>query len=576
LDHSDNNVSYAADRLGTEPVGKLLLRFSIPAITGMIVNALYNVVDRLFVGQGVGEIALGGLSLVMPLMTITMAFSMLFGIGAANMISMRLGQQRRGDAESALNHCFWLLLGTGLLLMALGLTFLEPLLLLTGAQEGSGALPYAKGYYRIILYGQVFSMVSFGMSHCTRAQGFPTVTMTSMLIGACMNIALDPLFIFVFGWGVEGAAWATIISQLASAIWILSFSFSKKASVRLRLGPRKLPPQHSDAISAEPARQPSDELSQQPSAEPSAEPARQLDVSSSEPSPQLATELAQQPLAKTSPESPPVPPAPSAPHAPGAPASPAGRTPLRGFALPPGIARSLGFVRQIMSFGMAQFLLQIAASGVQIVYNNSMKWYGASALGVDNGGDIALSGLNIVGSMSMMILMPVFGINQGAQPILGYNYGAKKYGRALSAYSRAVTAAILVCTAGFVLTEAAPVAIVRLFTPSGSAALLYFAPLAMRIANIMLPLNGFSIVSSNMFVVTGRPRMSILLSMLRQVILLIPCMLLFGRVWGLVGVVAATPVADGLSALVTGAVIIFELKNMRRLAKSEIAAPGAP
>jgi Na+-driven multidrug efflux pump len=147
----------AASRLGTEQIGKLLLRFSIPAITGMLVNALYNVVDRIFVGQGVNEIALGGLSLVLPLMTISLAFAMLFGIGAANMISMRLGQKRKPEAENALNHCFFLLLGIGILMMAMGLIFLEPLLSLLGAQEGSEALNYARDYLRIILYGTVFS-----------------------------------------------------------------------------------------------------------------------------------------------------------------------------------------------------------------------------------------------------------------------------------------------------------------------------------------------------------------------------------------------------------------------------------
>ncbi|GHV34081.1 hypothetical protein AGMMS4952_26390 [Spirochaetia bacterium] len=231
---SDTIRNNAAERLGTEKIGKLLLQFSIPAITGMLVNALYNVVDRIFVGRGVDEVALGGLSLVLPLMTITMAFAMLFGVGAANMISMRLGQRRREEAENALNHCFWLLFGMGIILMALGLALLEPILSLLGAQEGSAALDYARSYYRIILFGQVFAMVGFGFSHCTRAQGFPAITMISMFIGAGLNIILDPIFIFILHWGVKGAAWATIISQLAAAIWILAFSFSKKAVIRLR------------------------------------------------------------------------------------------------------------------------------------------------------------------------------------------------------------------------------------------------------------------------------------------------------------------------------------------------------
>ncbi|MDR2510149.1 MAG: MATE family efflux transporter, partial [Spirochaetaceae bacterium] len=177
---SDLGRQDAANRLGTEPVGKLLLRFSIPAMTGMVLNALYNVVDRIFVGRGVGEIALGGLSLVNPLMTLTMAFSMLFGLGAANMISMRLGQKRAGDAESALRHGFCLLIVSSVLIILIETLFFDRIISLLGAKEDSLALQYAERYYRIILGGTAFFMVSFGLSHCARAQGFPLVSMIGM------------------------------------------------------------------------------------------------------------------------------------------------------------------------------------------------------------------------------------------------------------------------------------------------------------------------------------------------------------------------------------------------------------
>ncbi|GHV91078.1 MATE family efflux transporter [Spirochaetia bacterium] len=470
--HQDTKKTDAAARLGTDPIGKLLLRFSIPAVTGMVVNALYNVVDRIFVGRGVNEVALGGLSLVLPLMTISMAFAMLFGIGSANMISMRLGQGRREEAENALNHCFCLLLLMGFIFMAVGLIFMEPILSMLGAQEGSESLNYSREYLQIILYGSVFFMVGFGFSHCTRAQGFPNVTMISMLLGAGMNIILDPIFIFVFHWGVEGAAWATIISQLASAVWILSFSFGKKAVIKLRLKTFK---------------------------------------------------------------------------------------------------PSLRIISQIMAFGSAQFILQFVMSGVQLLYNTSMGWYGAAALGVANGGDIALSGMNIVGSISMLILMPVFGINQGAQPILGYNYGAKQYHRVLKAYLGAITAATAICTLGFMMGELFPHFLISIFAPNGSEALLSFTPWAMRVMMIMLPLNGFQIVSTNLYVVTGRPKISIFLSMLRQCIVLIPCMLIFGKIWGLHGVIASAPVADGFSVLLTGTMIFFELKKLRSMDKAGTA-----
>jgi putative MATE family efflux protein len=459
-----NESSHAADRLGTESISKLLLKFSIPAITGMLVNALYNVVDRIFVGQGVNEIALAGLSLVLPLMTIGMAFAMLFGIGTANMISMRLGQGKKHDAENALNHCFFLLVGAGLIMMAVGLYFTDPILSLMGAQEGSEAIVYAKSYYRIILYGIVFFMLGFGFSHCTRAQGFPTITMTAMILGAVLNMILDPIFIFVFQWGVEGAAWATIISQLVSATFIFRFVISKKAVVRLK---------------------------------------------------------------------------------------------LNSFTFSPAI------VKQIMGFGSAQFLLQFMMSAVQLLYNTSIGWYGAAALGVANGGDIALSGMNINGSIMMLILMPVFGINQGAQPILGYNYGAKKFARVLRTYLGAISAATIICIFGFASVQIFAPYFVKIFAPKGSPALMSFAPKAMRTAMLLLPLAGFQLISANFFVVTGRPKISIILSSLRQCFVLIPCLLIFGKFFGLWGIVSAAPVSDGLSFLFTLIMISFEMKKLR-------------
>jgi putative MATE family efflux protein len=459
-----NDKTDAASRLGTEPISKLLLRFSIPAITGMLVNALYNVVDRIFVGQGVNEIALGGLSLVLPLMTIGMAFAMLFGIGSANMISMRLGQGKKEEAENTLNHCFFLLIGIGIIMMIAGLFFIDQILGLMGAQEDSEALNYARSYFRIILYGLPFSMIGFGFSHCTRAQGFPTITMIGMVLGAVLNTILDPIFIFVFKWGVEGAAWATIISQLVSAVFMLGFISSKKAVVRLH---------------------------------------------------------------------------------------------------PRSIKFSFNIIGQIMAFGSAQFFMQFMMSAVQLLYNTSMGWYGSAALGVSNGGDIALTGMNINGSIMMLILMPVFGINQGAQPILGYNYGAKNFRRVLRAYLGAIAAATIICVFGFAIVQIFTVQLVRVFAPNGSPALMAFAPRAMRIAMLLLPLGGFQIVSSNMFVVTGRPKISIFLAMLRQCIVLIPCIYIFGKIWGLWGVVSAAPVSDSISFILTGILIINEIKKLR-------------
>lgn len=457
----------AASRLGTVGVGKLLLQFSIPAITGMLLNALYNVVDRIFVGRGVNEIALGGLSLVLPLMTLTMAFAMLFGLGAANMISMRLGQKLKSEAGGALNTGFWLLIISSFVIIAAEFIFFESIMNLLGASAESLALDYSRRYYRIILAGTPFFMVSFGLSHCTRAQGFPIVSMLGMVIGAVVNTILDPIFIFGLGWGVEGAAYATVISWALSTAWLLYFSMSQKAVVRLKISPPRF---------------------------------------------------------------------------------------------------EFAVIMAILGFGSAQFLLQFAMSSVQLVFNYSMGWYGDAALG-PGGSDIAISAMNIVGTISMLILMPVFGINQGAQPVLGYNYGAKQFKRVRKAFLGAVGAATLICVAGFLAVEIFPSFIVHVFAPENKAspAILSWTPWALRVACIIFPLNGFTIVASNMFVVTGRPKTSIFLSLTRQVLALIPCILIFGKLWGLDGIVSAIPAADTIAFLVTGACTFFELKRMSRI-----------
>jgi len=463
----------AAERLGTEPVGRLLLRFAIPGITGLLVNALYHFVDRIFVGRIINESALGGLSLTMPLLSLMMAFAMLFGHGAANMISMRLGQNRRQDAERALNNGLFTLAGIGIVLAVIGLTFTDQILSLMGAQEGSLALDYAKRYFRATLFGAVFFQVGFGFSHCTRAQGFPTVTMIGLLLGAVLNVAFDALFMIVFKWGIEGAGWATVASQFVWCVWILSFSFSKKAVVRIRLKTFK---------------------------------------------------------------------------------------------------PSLSCIREMMSFGSPQFVTAVAISGVQLIINMSIGWYGADSLGVEKGGDIALSALNIINTISMMIFMPVFGIIHGAQPILGFNYGAKKFDRVLKTYIRAVLASTAICLFGFIIAQSFPLALVKIFVQDGSPTLYEFTPRAMRTMLTLMPLIGLQAVSAHMFAATGRPKVAILLNMLRQCIVLIPCIVIFGRMWGLNGIILALPVADGISFIFTGIMVSFELRKLRSLSKQQLVS----
>ena len=459
----DNN----AVRLGTEPVSKLLFSYSIPAITGMVVNTLYNLIDRIYIGNGVGESALGGIALCSSFMTIIFSFAMLFGIGTANLISIRLGEKKIHDAKNAITHCFFLLITTAVILMTIGLIFLKPILILFGAREASASFGYAVDYMQIILCGTVFNLLAFGFSHCTRAQGFPKVTMKSMLLGAITNIILDPVFIFVFKLGVRGAAIATIIAQFASMLYILRFIFfDKKVILRPNFKEFKFSPE---------------------------------------------------------------------------------------------------IISKIMSFGSAQFLLNVAAAATTAILNINLIKYGILYFNSESGGDTALAGFNIVNSVSMFILMPIFGINQGAQPILGYNYGARNYKRVMQAYKYAVLAASCITTAGFILAQVFPTYIVKMFASKSGPDLLGFGATTLRVVLVLLPLIGFQIVSSNYFVVTGKPKMSILLSLSRQVIILIPCIVIFSHFFQLEGLIWAMPVADTVSIILTGIFIFFELKKLRQL-----------
>ena len=220
-----------AERLGTERILPLLLQFSIPASVGMLVQALYNVVDRIFVGNGVGPLGLAGLAIVYPVMLIKLAVNMLIGLGATALISIRLGEGRRKEAEQILSTAFTMLILLSLVLTVLGIAFLDPLLRLLGASEE--VVPYARDYLSIILYGSVFQAIGFGLNHMIRAQGNPRLAMATMLIGAITNTILDPVFIFGFGWGVKGAAVATVLSQMVSAAWVLSYFVRGKSQLSL-------------------------------------------------------------------------------------------------------------------------------------------------------------------------------------------------------------------------------------------------------------------------------------------------------------------------------------------------------
>lgn len=438
-------------QLGEEKISTLLLRFSVPAIVGTLVNALYNIVDRIFVGNSEGYLGIAGITIGFPIMIVLMAFGMLIGIGSTSLISIRLGEKNKDEAEHIVGNALILLLTTALTLSIFSLIFIDPLLKLFGASQA--VLPYAKSYLSIILFGNVFMAVGFGMNNFIRAEGHPKTAMFTMLIGAIINTILDPIFIFGFGWGIKGAAIATIISQMISAIWVLYHFMSGNSVLKIRFKNLKL---------------------------------------------------------------------------------------------------NATIVKSILAIGMAPFSMQLAASLLNAIMNKSLTVYG---------GDIAISAMGIVNSVAMLILMPIIGITQGAQPIIGYNYGAEKYDRVRLTLKVAMIAATVVTTLGFIVTMLFPAQLVSLFNRK-DIELIKFGSYAMRTFLLFLPLIGIQIVGSQYFQAIGKPKQSMILTLSRQVLILIPLLLILPRFFNINGILYAGPISDLLSAILTGVWLYKELDHL--------------
>lgn len=443
-----------AKRLGEGSVGKLLLSFSIPAIIGMLVNALYNVVDRIFIGRGVSGTAIGALYVGMPISLILMAFGMLIGIGGNTLVSIRLGQNRKEDADRIAGNSVVLLAVISIVIAALGLIFLEPLLKILGASASN--IQYAMDYLRIILIGAPFQAIGFGMNNFIRGEGNPKTAMITMLIGALLNTILDPIFIFVFKMGVQGAALATIISQAVSAIWVMSYFLSGRSILTIKKEYLRL------------------------------------------------------------------------------------KWPI---------------FKEIVSIGFSPFSMQLAASMVTILLNNNLQKYG---------GDLATSSMGVIQSVSMMILMPMFGINQGAQPIIGFNYGAEKYDRVKRTLGFAIIGASVFGILGFIATQFFTKSIVQLFISDVGDLdeILRIAIPGMKIYLMMLPIIGFQVMSSSFFQAIGKPKHSAFLSLSRQVIVLIPALMILPNFYGLQGIWMAGPIADTIASILTAILLFIFLKQL--------------
>ena len=436
--------------LGEEKVSKLLWKFSLPAIVGMVVNALYNVVDSIFVGHGVGEIGLAAVTIAFPIMIVLMGFGMLVGVGASAVVSLRMGEQKQQEAEKILGNALTLAVLLSITLTIGILLFLDPILISLGAQET--VLPYAREFTRIILLGSIFMYIGFGLNSIVRAEGNPKVAMTTILISAGLNIVLNPLFIFTFKLGIGGSALATVLSQTVSAVWVVAYFLSKKSLLKLRLA---------------------------------------------------------------------------------------------------NLALDKEIVRSIFKIGMSPFLMQIAASVVTVLFNYSLLQYG---------GEFAVASIGVINRIAMLMLMPIFGLSQGLQPIIGYNYGAKNYGRVTKALKMAIYAATVFSTVGFLMIQIFDQQIMMLFNDNPE--LIGMGAQGMRIYLCMLPVIGFQVIGANYFQAVGKAGYAIVLSMSRQLILLIPLILILPGIWGLNGAWLASPIADFVSALLTG---FFLSKEIRKL-----------
>ncbi|WP_066895742.1 MATE family efflux transporter [Clostridium nigeriense] len=443
--------------LAKEKISKLLLKYSIPAIIGMVVNALYNVVDRIFIGNipGVGSLAITGVGVTLPITTIILGFCMLVGVGATTTISIRLGQGKKEEAEKVIGNAITLSIIIALILTVIGLVFGNFILTKFGASEST--LYYAKAYIYIILIGTVFNVVAFTLNNTIRGDGNPKLAAIIMVIGCLTNIVLDAVLIFVFNMGIQGAAIATIISQFITAFIGIRYYVSGKSNLKFLKSSLKLN--------------------------------RKITV-------------------------------------------------------------------QILSIGAAPFAMQIAASLVQVIANNVLRTYGT---------DIAIGAMATISSVSLMCLMPIFGINQGAQPIIGFNYGAKQEKRAHEAYKLSLLVATIILVVAFILVQTFPEAIIGIFNKDPK--FMDISVKGLRIYLLMLPIVGISVTGSNYIQSIGEAKIAMFLSLLRQVILLVPFIIILPRVFGLGlnGVWIAQPLSDLISSTITAVILIRSIKHKEKV-----------
>ena len=433
-------------------ISKVLLRFSAPATVAMAVGALYNIVDTIFVGRGVGPLAIAALSIALPIQMVIMALGLMIGVGSASVISRALGRNRKDIARNAFGNGVALNLILGTLCMAVSYLFIDKVLIFFGAS--SQVLPYARDYTYIILLGFIFFSFSLGSNNYIRAEGNPRAAMYPMVIGAVVNIMLDPLFIFVFKMGIRGAAIATVISQVVSCIYIISYFYFGKSILRLSFSMFKL---------------------------------------------------------------------------------------------------KSGVVKEILSIGFPSFLRTTVAGIIVLIFNRLLFYYG---------GDLYIAIMGIGLRILSFIQMPIVGITQGFSTVVGFNYGAKQYGRVKKVLGVAILWTVIIAGTGFLVMMITPRLVLRLF--SDDAALIEEGVSILRIVVILLPFIGIQMLGGGFFQAIGKAVPALLLTISRQILFLIPAVLLLPVFLGLNGIWIAVPVADFLSISVTAIWVFKETRTFGR------------
>lgn len=440
--------------LGTRPVGELLKQYALPSIIAMLASSLYNIVDSIFIGHGVDALALSGLAVTFPLMNISTAFGAMVGMGSATLISVKLGQKDYQIAEKILGNAVVLNIAMGVVFAVVSLLFLDPILYFFGASEAS--ISYAREYMQIILLGNLFTHMYFGFNALLRAMGHPKMAMRATILTVIVNTILDPLFIFDTinlgfvqfngaGWGIRGAAIATILAQCISLVWQIRVMSDKRELIHFKRGIYRL---------------------------------------------------------------------------------------------------NNYIVKEVLTIGLSPCLMNLASCFVVIFINRGLANYG---------GDYAVGAYGIVHKMTFIFVMIVMGFTQGMQPIAGYNYGAKAYDRVTKVLKITITLATIVTTLAFVIGEFCPGVVARIFTSDEK--MIEMAVVGMRYNCLLFPIVGFQMVAGNFFQSIAQPGKSIFLSLSRQLLFLVPFIIIFPHFWGIDGVWVSLPASDLVSSIISACML---------------------